>query len=151
MTLSKFYWMFLFSWFPCSCWQWPCRNFCCSHIHVMLLATTAYLVCIVGIILMYIWYVPEPSCLLNIFFITWTLVLLQLMTSVSLHPKVSLNCLFSPNLLVAIWVVKSNLSGGSRWMLVSWLRGSWDSMLYSFAGVQSEGMAPDNSITNLSL
>lgn len=55
----------------------------------MLLAMTAYLVCIVGIILMYIWYVPEPSCLLNIFFITWTLVLLQLMTSVSLHPKVN--------------------------------------------------------------
>lgn len=55
----------------------------------MLLATIAYLVCIVGIILMYIWYTPDPSCLLNIFFITWTLVLLQLMTSVSLHPNVS--------------------------------------------------------------
>ncbi|XP_030515719.1 probable serine incorporator isoform X2 [Rhodamnia argentea] len=64
-------------------------HFGAGHIHVMLLATTAYLVCIVGIILMYIWYVPEPSCLLNIFFITWTLVLLQLMTSVSLHPKVN--------------------------------------------------------------
>ncbi|KAL3532427.1 hypothetical protein ACH5RR_005948 [Cinchona calisaya] len=72
-------------------------NDCCQsekysdrcQIHVMLLATTAYVVCIVGIILMYIWYTPEPSCLLNIFFITWTLVLLQLMTSVSLHPKVN--------------------------------------------------------------
>ncbi|KAJ0766568.1 putative serine incorporator/TMS membrane protein [Helianthus annuus] len=60
-----------------------------SHIHSMLLATAAYIVCIFGIILMYIWYTPQPSCLLNIFFITWTLVLLQLMTSVSLHPKVS--------------------------------------------------------------
>ncbi|XP_074368504.1 uncharacterized protein LOC141708659 isoform X2 [Apium graveolens] len=59
------------------------------HIYGMLLATSAYVVCIVGIILMYIWYAPQPSCLLNIFFITWTLVLLQLMTSVSLHPKVS--------------------------------------------------------------
>lgn len=59
-----------------------------SHIHVMLLATAAYIVCIVGIIMMYVWYAPEPSCLLNIFFITWTLVLIQLMTSVSLHPKV---------------------------------------------------------------
>ncbi|KAA8535002.1 hypothetical protein F0562_030005 [Nyssa sinensis] len=59
------------------------------HIHVMLLATTAYVVCMLGIILMYIWYAPEPSCLLNIFFITWTLVLLQLMTSVSLHEKVN--------------------------------------------------------------
>lgn len=72
-------------------------NDCCQseknadrcHIHVMLIATTAYVVCILGIILMYIWYTPEPSCLLNIFFITWTLVLLQLMTSVSLHPKVN--------------------------------------------------------------
>ncbi|XP_057967861.1 uncharacterized protein LOC131157596 isoform X2 [Malania oleifera] len=70
-------------------------NDCCQsdkygcHFHVMLLATIAYVVCLVGIILMYIWYAPEASCLLNIFFITWTLVLLQLMTSVSLHPKVN--------------------------------------------------------------
>lgn len=61
-----------------------------SHIHFTLLATSAYVLCILGIILMYIWYTPNPTCLLNIFFITWTLVLLQLMTSVSLHPKVSL-------------------------------------------------------------
>lgn len=72
-------------------------NECCQsdkyadrcHIYVMLIATTAYVICIVGIIMMYIWYAPYPSCLLNIFFITWTLVLLQLMTSVSLHPKVN--------------------------------------------------------------
>ncbi|KAL9324555.1 hypothetical protein ACSQ67_009412 [Phaseolus vulgaris] len=51
-----------------------------------------------GIILMYIWYAPLPSCLLNIFFITWTLVLLQLMTSVSLHPKVNAGIL-SPGLM----------------------------------------------------
>ncbi|KAI9128680.1 hypothetical protein K1719_000163 [Acacia pycnantha] len=59
------------------------------QIHVLLFATTAYVICLVGIILMYIWYAPQPSCLLNIFFITWTLVLLQLMTNVSLHPKVN--------------------------------------------------------------
>ncbi|GLT28997.1 hypothetical protein SLA2020_038910 [Shorea laevis] len=72
-------------------------NDCCQseknaercHIHVMLFATSAYVICIVGIILMYIWYVPDPSCLINIFFITLTLILLQLMTSVSLHPKVN--------------------------------------------------------------
>ncbi|KAK4768781.1 hypothetical protein SAY86_026931 [Trapa natans] len=58
------------------------------HLYVMLFSTMAYVICIVGIILMYIWYTPDPSCLLNIFFITWTLVLLQLMTSVSLHPKI---------------------------------------------------------------
>nr|GME03378.1 probable serine incorporator isoform X1 [Ipomoea batatas] len=59
------------------------------HIQVMICSTAAYIVCILGIILMYIWYTPEPSCLLNIFFISWTLVLLQVMTSVSLHPKVN--------------------------------------------------------------
>lgn len=55
----------------------------------MLLATSAYVICIIGIISMYIWYAPQPSCLLNVIFITWTLVLLQLMTSLSLHPRVS--------------------------------------------------------------
>ncbi|KAF3679539.1 putative pentatricopeptide repeat-containing protein-like [Capsicum annuum] len=64
-------------------------HFGAGHIQMMLLATVAYVICILGIILMYIWYTPQPSCLLNIFFISWTLVLLQLMTSVSLHPKVN--------------------------------------------------------------
>lgn len=72
-------------------------NDCCQsekfaercRVHMMLTATTAYVVSIVGIIMMYIWYAPEPSCLQNIFFITWTLVLLQLMTSVSLQPRIS--------------------------------------------------------------
>ncbi|KAF2532538.1 hypothetical protein F2Q70_00030233 [Brassica cretica] len=59
------------------------------HVRVMLLATTSYTVCIVGVILMYIWYAPDSSCLLNIFFITWTLFLIQLMTSIALHPKVN--------------------------------------------------------------
>ncbi|KAG5014717.1 hypothetical protein JHK85_020853 [Glycine max] len=68
------------------------------RIHVMFFATTAYVVCLMGIILMYIWYSPKPSCLLNIFFITWTLVLLQLMTSVSLHPKVDAGIL-TPGLM----------------------------------------------------
>ncbi|TQD72446.1 hypothetical protein C1H46_042023 [Malus baccata] len=68
------------------------------RIYVMLLATTAHVVCLVGIILMYIWYAPEPTCLLNIFFITWTLVLLQLMTSVSLHPNVNAGIL-TPGLM----------------------------------------------------
>ncbi|EFH61907.1 TMS membrane family protein [Arabidopsis lyrata subsp. lyrata] len=59
------------------------------RVYVMLLATTSYTVCIVGVILMYIWYAPDSSCLLNIFFITWTLFLIQLMTSIALHPKVN--------------------------------------------------------------
>ncbi|XP_021723682.1 probable serine incorporator [Chenopodium quinoa] len=59
------------------------------RVHMMFTATTAYVLSIVGIILMYIWYAPETSCLQNIFFITWTLVLLQLMTSVSMQPRIS--------------------------------------------------------------
>ncbi|KAL0552819.1 hypothetical protein IC582_011946 [Cucumis melo] len=81
-------------------------NDCCQsdkpadrcQIHIMLLSTMAYVICLVGIISMYIWYVPQPTCLLNIFFITWTLVLLQLMTSVSLHPKVDAGIL-TPGLM----------------------------------------------------
>ncbi|PRQ46612.1 putative serine incorporator/TMS membrane protein [Rosa chinensis] len=80
-------------------------NDCCQYsksercqIHSMLIATTAYVVSLVGIIMMYIWYSPDPSCFINIFFITWTLVLLQLMTSVSLHPKVNAGIL-TPGLM----------------------------------------------------
>ncbi|KAK6941547.1 Serine incorporator/TMS membrane protein [Dillenia turbinata] len=68
------------------------------HVQEMFLATAAYVVSLLGIISMYIWYAPESSCLLNIFFISWTLVLLQLMTSVSLHPKVNAGIL-TPGLM----------------------------------------------------
>ncbi|XP_010513493.1 PREDICTED: probable serine incorporator [Camelina sativa] len=59
------------------------------RVYVMILSTSSYTVCIVGVILMYVWYAPDSSCLLNIFFITWTLFLIQLMTSIALHPKVN--------------------------------------------------------------
>lgn len=64
---------------------------------------------------MYIWYVPLPSCLLNIFFITWTLVLLQLMTCVALHPKVSImfHLIFFPHLLYFFH--------GSHKLVIFWL------------------------------
>lgn len=107
----------------------------------------AYVVCIVGIILMYIWYTPDPSCLLNIFFITWTLVLLQLMTSVSLHPRVSpflprrTACYASSSSRYYIFGQRLSRLAKKfcRLMLVSWLRGSWDYTLCSSAGVQLEG------------
>lgn len=54
---------------------------------------------------MYIWYAPEESCLLNIFFITWTMVLLQLITSVSLHPQINAGFL-TPGLM-GLYVVFS--------------------------------------------
>lgn len=59
------------------------------HVHVLFSSIASYILTIVGIILMYIWYAPDASCLLNIFFITWTLVLLQLLTSISIHPSIN--------------------------------------------------------------
>ncbi|XP_065636850.1 uncharacterized protein LOC111988837 isoform X1 [Quercus suber] len=103
-------------WLNDLCHPEKCAERC--QIHVMLLATTAYVVCLAGIILMYIWYVPEPSCLLNIFFVTWTLVLLQFMTSVSLHPKVSAGIL-TPGLMglyvvfICWCAIRSEPAGGS--------------------------------------
>ncbi|KAJ8480219.1 hypothetical protein OPV22_023946 [Ensete ventricosum] len=55
---------------------------------VMVLSVAAYVASILGIILMYLWYVPSASCRLNILFITLTLVLLQFMTIASKHSKV---------------------------------------------------------------
>ncbi|KAF9616832.1 hypothetical protein IFM89_032682 [Coptis chinensis] len=59
------------------------------YIQVTILSLAAYVACIAGVILMYICYAPRLSCVLNIFFITLTLVILHLMTSVSLHPKIN--------------------------------------------------------------
>ncbi|CAN6802392.1 unnamed protein product, partial [Brassica oleracea] len=73
------------------------------HVRVMLLATTSYTVCIVGVIFMYIWYAPDSSCLPNIFFITWTLFLIQLMTCIALHPKV--NAGYLTPALIGLYVV----------------------------------------------
>uniref|UniRef100_A0A6V7QRI8 Serine incorporator n=1 Tax=Ananas comosus var. bracteatus TaxID=296719 RepID=A0A6V7QRI8_ANACO len=58
------------------------------RIQVLVVCITTYLASVVGIVLMYIWYAPKPSCSLNILFITLTLGLLQLMTFVSIHSKV---------------------------------------------------------------
>ncbi|XP_042415599.1 probable serine incorporator isoform X1 [Zingiber officinale] len=55
---------------------------------VMALSVMAFLASIVGITMMYIWYVPNVSCKLNLLFITLTLVLLQLMTLTSVRSKV---------------------------------------------------------------
>lgn len=53
---------------------------------------------LLGIVLLYVWYAPKASCSLNIFFITLTLVLLQLMNFVSVHPKVKVGML-APGLM----------------------------------------------------
>lgn len=68
-------------------WLWRCMS--CSLIPVTILSIAAYVASILGIVLMYVWYAPKPTCRLNILFITLTLVLLQFMTFVSVHSKVN--------------------------------------------------------------
>jgi len=59
-----------------------------SRILAITMSTMAYVAALTGIILMYIWYAPKASCVLNIIFITSTVILLQVMTSISLHLEV---------------------------------------------------------------
>ncbi|KAK9100864.1 hypothetical protein Scep_024294 [Stephania cephalantha] len=66
--------------------------------HVRSLSMASYGTCIVGIILLYIWYAPQLSCILNILFITVTLLLLHLMTLVSLNPRINAG-LLAPGLM----------------------------------------------------
>eukprot|EP00268_Persea_americana_P058400 TRINITY_DN7057_c1_g1_i5.p1 TRINITY_DN7057_c1_g1~~TRINITY_DN7057_c1_g1_i5.p1 ORF type:complete len:404 (+),score=47.57 TRINITY_DN7057_c1_g1_i5:74-1285(+) len=60
-----------------------------------LMSTIFYIASIFGIILMYLLYAPSASCSLNIFFITWTAILLIVMMVVSLHSKVNRGLLSS--------------------------------------------------------
>lgn len=59
------------------------------RVNMMLASVATYTACIVGIVLMYVWYAPKPSCRINILFITLTLALLQIITYVSVHPKIN--------------------------------------------------------------
>ncbi|KAB2014309.1 hypothetical protein ES319_D09G216200v1 [Gossypium barbadense] len=58
-------------------------------------STVFYGVFICGIVSMYYFYAPRPACSLNIFFITWTALLLIVMMVISLHSKVNRGLLSS--------------------------------------------------------
>lgn len=58
-------------------------------------STLFYIASICGIGVMYSLYCPKTSCTLNIFFITWTAILLVVMMVVSLHSKVNRGLLSS--------------------------------------------------------
>ncbi|XP_047057759.1 probable serine incorporator isoform X1 [Lolium rigidum] len=73
------------------------------HMQVQVVSIVAYVGALLGIVLMYVWYVPTTSCKLNILFITVTLVLLQLMTFISVNSKVKAGYL-APGLM-GIYVV----------------------------------------------
>lgn len=52
------------------------------------MSTIFYLASVCGIVVMYAFYGRKVECSLNIFFITWTAILLIVMMAMSLHSKV---------------------------------------------------------------
>lgn len=54
----------------------------------LFMSTVCYIASICGIVVMYVIYASKTSCILNIFFISWTAILLVVMMAVSLHSKV---------------------------------------------------------------
>ncbi|THU73527.1 hypothetical protein C4D60_Mb04t23810 [Musa balbisiana] len=61
----------------------------------LFLSTIFYIASFFGIILMYYLYALESTCVINIFFITWTAILVKVMMIVSLHSKVNVGLLSS--------------------------------------------------------
>ncbi|XP_050239134.1 uncharacterized protein LOC126688478 isoform X1 [Quercus robur] len=61
----------------------------------LFISTLFYIASICGIVVMYPFYARRTSCTLNIFFITWTAILLIVMMVVSLHSKVNRGLLSS--------------------------------------------------------
>lgn len=66
-------------------------SFCfvyCSCSLGLFTSTVFYIASVMGIVLMYYLYASKLACSLNIFFITWTAVLLIVMMAISLHSMV---------------------------------------------------------------
>ncbi|XP_051133060.1 uncharacterized protein LOC127252786 isoform X2 [Andrographis paniculata] len=61
----------------------------------LFMSTVFYIGSVGGIVAMYVLYAPKVSCSLNIFFISWTGVLLVVMMVISLHSKVNRGLLSS--------------------------------------------------------
>ncbi|XP_044967109.1 probable serine incorporator [Hordeum vulgare subsp. vulgare] len=55
----------------------------------LFLSTLSFIASFAGILVLYILYVPNSSCVFNIFTIIWTAVLVKIMMAVSLHSKVN--------------------------------------------------------------
>ncbi|VAH33990.1 unnamed protein product [Triticum turgidum subsp. durum] len=61
----------------------------------LFLSTVSFIASFAGILVLYIMYVPNSSCVFNIFTIIWTAVLVKIMMAVSLHSKVNAGLLSS--------------------------------------------------------
>lgn len=70
---------------------------------IVAVTVLAFAASLTGLIIMYVWFAPAPSCSLNIFFITWTLVLILVFTLISLHSKINAGLLTSG--VLAVYVV----------------------------------------------
>lgn len=67
----------------------------CSSCSIgLFMSTVFYIASVCGIAVMYVLYASKISCTLNIFFITWTGVLLIVMMVISLHSKVWLCAIY---------------------------------------------------------
>ncbi|MCO5562184.1 hypothetical protein L7F22_015810 [Adiantum nelumboides] len=119
----------------------------------------AFVVSILGITMMYVEFAPRPSCGLNIFLITWSLILIQVMTSISLHSKVNAGLLTSG--LMSLYIVflgwsalvsepsseacnsKARLNGRGDWITVlSFLLGAFTLILAAFStGIEPKSLS----------
>uniref|UniRef100_M1ATY9 TMS membrane family protein n=1 Tax=Solanum tuberosum TaxID=4113 RepID=M1ATY9_SOLTU len=61
----------------------------------LFMSTVCYIASICGIFMMYMLYASKTSCILNMFFISWTAILLVVIMAVSLHSKVNRGLLSS--------------------------------------------------------
>ncbi|GLJ12667.1 hypothetical protein SUGI_0195450 [Cryptomeria japonica] len=59
------------------------------QVYMLTVSVVSSAASIVGLIMMYIYFTPRVSCGVNIFLITWTLILVLLMFGISLHSKVN--------------------------------------------------------------
>ena len=97
----------------------------------------SFAISILGITMMYIWFAPRVTCSVNIFLITWTLILIQVITSISLHSKV-LWLWFSRAFNVSYASITeplmnplSECNSGERRAVNIWFNG----LVYSFSGL----------------
>ncbi|XP_002965853.2 probable serine incorporator [Selaginella moellendorffii] len=133
------------------------------QIPLVVIAVGSYILSFIGIILMYVWFSPRASCGVNIFFITWTFVLILVVTAISLHSKVNAGLLTSG--LISLYLVflcwsaimsepaselcntRSRQTGKADWLTVlSFLIAFFAIILATFStGIDSKSLALPHS------
>ncbi|KAG4918303.1 hypothetical protein JHK84_055618 [Glycine max] len=83
----------------------------------LFLSTMFYVASISGIVYLYTSYASRTSCSLNIFFITWTVILLAAMMVISLNSKISTSWSFSEPATIRC-ETKNQEKGNSSWITI---------------------------------